>query len=65
MPEAAALAIRAGEIEPTAGYPGPDPEIRLDVVSGKARDRQPRPILSNSLGFGGHNGCLVIVLPPG
>jgi 3-oxoacyl-[acyl-carrier-protein] synthase II len=60
---AAALTIRAGVIPPTAGYEEPDPEIRLDVVSGKPRDWQAGPILCNSFGFGGHNGCLVLVPP--
>ena len=42
------------------GYEEPDPEIHLDVVAGAARPWEPGPILSNSFGFGGHNGCLVI-----
>jgi len=33
------------------------------VVSGTAQPWEPRPILSNSFGFGGHNGCLVISPP--
>ena len=47
-------------IPPTAGYEQPDPEIQLDVVHGGPRPWEPAPILSNSFGFGGHNGCLVI-----
>ncbi|HZU78940.1 MAG TPA: beta-ketoacyl-ACP synthase II [Acidimicrobiales bacterium] len=58
---AAVLTIRHRLIPPTAGYGEPDPEIPLDVVHGGPRAWEPGPILSNSFGFGGHNGCLVIV----
>ncbi len=40
-----------------------DPEIHLDVVQGEARAWEPGPVLSNSFGFGGHNGCLIIRAP--
>jgi 3-oxoacyl-[acyl-carrier-protein] synthase II len=54
------LSIDRGLIPPTAGYGEPDPEIPLDVVHGDPRRWEPGPTLSNSFGFGGHNGCLVI-----
>ena len=54
------LSIDRGLIPPTAGYGEPDPEIPLDVVHGGPRQWEPGPTLSNSFGFGGHNGCLVI-----
>jgi 3-oxoacyl-[acyl-carrier-protein] synthase II len=57
---AVVLSIRHRLIPPTAGYEKPDPEITLDVVAGSARPWEPAPVLSNSFGFGGHNGCLVI-----
>jgi 3-oxoacyl-[acyl-carrier-protein] synthase II len=38
-----------------------DSAFALDVVTGGPRDWQPGPVLSNSFGFGGHNGCLVLV----
>lgn len=57
---AVALAIDRRLIPPTAGYETADPEIHLDVVHGEARPWNPGPTLSNSFGFGGHNGCLVI-----
>jgi 3-oxoacyl-[acyl-carrier-protein] synthase II len=57
---ATTLALHHRLIPPTAGYGEPDPEIPLDVVHGAARDFDPAPSLSNSFGFGGHNGCLVI-----
>jgi 3-oxoacyl-[acyl-carrier-protein] synthase II len=57
---AAVLTIAHAAIPPTAGYEEPDPDIHLDVVAGDARPWEPGPVLSNSFGFGGHNGCLVI-----
>jgi 3-oxoacyl-[acyl-carrier-protein] synthase II len=57
---AAILAIHHRLIPPTAGYEVPDPEMDLDVVHGTARPWDPAPSLSNSFGFGGHNGTLVI-----
>jgi 3-oxoacyl-[acyl-carrier-protein] synthase II len=57
---AAVLTIEKRLIPPTSGYQQPDPEISLDIVAGEARPWEPAPILSNSFGFGGHNGCLVI-----
>jgi 3-oxoacyl-[acyl-carrier-protein] synthase II len=58
---ASVLTIANRLIPPTAGLTQLDPEIRLDVVTGESRAWQPGPILSNSFGFGGHNGCLVLV----
>ncbi len=57
------LSIEHAFIPPTAGYEQPDPEIHLDVVSSPGRPWEPGPVLSNSFGFGGHNGCLVITPP--
>jgi 3-oxoacyl-[acyl-carrier-protein] synthase II len=48
-------------VPPTAGHEQPDPELpKLDLVVGEAREWAPGPSLSNSFGFGGHNGTLVI-----
>jgi 3-oxoacyl-[acyl-carrier-protein] synthase II len=60
--EAAAvlLSIQHRLIPPTAGLVNQDPEITLDVVTGTPRPWEPAPTLSNSFGFGGHNGCIVI-----
>ena len=55
-----ALSIERSLIPPTAGYEDPDPDLQLDVVAGGARPWEPAPVLSNSFGFGGHNGCLVV-----
>jgi 3-oxoacyl-[acyl-carrier-protein] synthase II len=60
---ALALTIAHGVIPPTAGLTELDPEIRIDVVTGKPRSWKPGPALSNSFGFGGHNGTLVMVPP--
>ena len=51
--------LETGWVHPTINYETPDPECDLDYVPNKARYLQPRVILSNSFGFGGHNGCLV------
>jgi 3-oxoacyl-[acyl-carrier-protein] synthase II len=60
--EAAAilLAFEHRLIPPTAGTTNVDPEMGIDVVLGGPREWEPGPSLSNSFGFGGHNGCLVI-----
>jgi len=60
---ASVLAIERRLIPPTYGCEQVDPEIHLDIVRGSARPWEPGPVLSNSFGFGGHNGCLVL-LPP-
>lgn len=57
------LSIHHRMIPPTAGYEQPDPEIHIDVVHGEPRSWDPKPVLSNSFGFGGHNGCLVFTPP--
>jgi 3-oxoacyl-[acyl-carrier-protein] synthase II len=46
-------------IPPTAGLTVPDPECDLDYVPGTGRSAELSFVLSNSLGFGGHNACLI------
>lgn len=58
---ATVLSIVRGQLPPTAGWATPDPDMHLDVVAGGPRAWEPGPVLSNSFGFGGHNGTLVIV----
>ncbi len=53
------LALEHRLIPPTAHYESPDPDVVLDVVAGSPRPWAPRPAISNSFGFGGHNECLV------
>ncbi|MCL4312963.1 MAG: beta-ketoacyl-ACP synthase II [Actinobacteria bacterium] len=60
---AVAMTIERRLIPPTAGYEEPDPEIHLDIVYGAPRAWDPGPVLSNSFGFGGHNGCIVLTPP--
>jgi 3-oxoacyl-[acyl-carrier-protein] synthase II len=60
---AAVLTIDRRLIPPTAGCVNVDPEIHLDVVHGEARPWEPGPVLSDSFGVGGHNGCLVFAPP--
>ncbi|MFT5531707.1 MAG: 3-oxoacyl-[acyl-carrier-protein] synthase II [Candidatus Poriferisodalaceae bacterium] len=55
------LAMRHRKIPPTAGFTTPDPELpEINLVHGAAADWTPGPSLSNSFGFGGHNGSLAI-----
>ena len=55
------LSMQKGLIPPTAGYQTPDPDMApIDIVVGAPREWTPGPTLSNSFGFGGHNGCVVI-----
>ncbi len=54
------LSIDRRLIPPTAGLEHPDPEVTIDIVQGPPRPWEPGPTLSNSFGFGGHNGCLVL-----
>ncbi|MCU1490631.1 MAG: Beta-ketoacyl synthase [Acidimicrobiaceae bacterium] len=56
---AVALTLERGVIPPTVGLEEQDPEIHLDVVT-SPREFTPGPVLSNSFGFGGHNGCIVL-----
>ncbi|MFP3122308.1 beta-ketoacyl-ACP synthase II [Ectobacillus funiculus] len=46
-------------IPPTINYETPDPDCDLDYVPNTARKQEVRTVLSNSLGFGGHNAALV------
>ena len=54
-----ALALRDGFIPATINYRNPDPACDLDVVPNQGREAAIRCALSNSLGFGGHNGSLL------
>ncbi|MGA2619582.1 MAG: beta-ketoacyl-ACP synthase II [Thermoguttaceae bacterium] len=54
------LAIRDGLIPPTINYCTPDPGCDLDYTPNQARQRTVRVAMSNSFGFGGHNGSLLV-----
>jgi 3-oxoacyl-[acyl-carrier-protein] synthase II len=48
-------------IPPTAGLTEPDPDLpAINLVMGEPKAWTPAPSLSNSFGFGGHNGTLVL-----
>jgi len=51
-------------IPPTANTTTLEPEVTIDLVMGEPRPWEPGPTLSNSFGFGGHNGCLLLGPPP-
>ena len=53
-----ALVITRGVVPPTINYEHPDPECDLDCVPNQARTVRVTAALSNSMGFGGHNGTL-------
>ena len=57
---AAMLAVRDGIVPPTANLEKLGDDIELDVVAGSPRELGPKPAISNSFGFGGHNACLVL-----
>lgn len=57
------LAIRDGVIPPTINYQTPDPTCDLDYTPNQARQRAISIAMSNSFGFGGHNGSLVVGKP--
>ncbi len=53
------LALQHQVIPPTANYETPDPECDLDYVPNAARSAQLEAVMTNSLGFGGHNASLI------
>lgn len=55
-----ALAIKEGYCPATINYENPDPELDLNYTPNKGVERNIRVAMSSSLGFGGHNGILVL-----
>jgi 3-oxoacyl-[acyl-carrier-protein] synthase II len=51
--------LETGWVHATVNLENPDPECDLDYVPNQARRIDPKVVLSNSFGFGGHNACLV------
>jgi 3-oxoacyl-(acyl-carrier-protein) synthase len=58
-----ALAIRDGIAPVNANYSLPDPDCNVNLVRGKSKPVRIRAAISNSLGFGGSNSCLVFRNP--
>ena len=54
------LAIHEGILPPTINLRTPDPECDLDYVPNEARRAQVDVALSNAMGLGGHNGCVLV-----
>ena len=53
------MALQNGIIPPTVNYETPDPDCDLDYVPNVARSASLEAVMTNSLGFGGHNASLV------
>jgi 3-oxoacyl-[acyl-carrier-protein] synthase II len=54
------LAVHEGVIPPTINYRNPDPDCDLDYVPNEAREAEIDVALSNAMGLGGHNGCVLV-----
>lgn len=57
---ACVMAMRDGIIPPTIHYKEPDPDCDLDITPNKAVEMPVNVAISNALGFGGHNACIVL-----
>ncbi len=57
---ATVLSINESLIAPTINYSTPDPDCDLNYTPNKSVNREITNALSNSFGFGGHNGTLAI-----
>lgn len=55
-----ALTLRHGIVPPTVNLDNPDPACDLDYVPNTARELKPVAAMSNSFGFGGTNGVIIM-----
>ena len=55
-----ARALYHGVLPPTINYRNPDPELDLDYVPNVAREVEVDVALSNAMGLGGHNACVLL-----
>jgi len=53
------LALRGSVAPPTINLEHPDPDCDLDYVANEPRPVELRYVMTNSLGFGGHNASLI------
>jgi len=61
----AAKVMQTGQIPPTINYEEQDPECDLNYVPNTAQSiESPRAVISDNLGFGGHNAALVFKAYP-
>ncbi len=58
-----ALALKEGFVPPTINLVNQDPECDLDCVPNIGRKKELEYAVSNALGFGGHNGVIVLKNP--
>jgi 3-oxoacyl-[acyl-carrier-protein] synthase II len=58
------LAVRDGVLPPTINYRNPDPACDLDYVPNEAREAEVEVALSNAMGLGGHNACVLVGRAP-
>ena len=52
-------AINSGKVPPTINYKVKDEECDLDIVPNEIRESKLNIVMSNSLGFGGHNASII------
>ena len=53
-------AINNGIVPPTINYQIKDEECDLDIVPNEIREADLKVVMSNSLGFGGHNASIIL-----
>jgi beta-ketoacyl-acyl-carrier-protein synthase II len=54
------LALHEDTLPPTINYEHPDPACDLDYVPNEAREAKVEVALSNAMGLGGHNACVLL-----
>lgn len=53
------MALENGIVPPTINYKVPDPECDLNIVQNEVIKKDLNVVMSNSLGFGGHNASII------